>query len=73
MQEKYHDWMHSAGCATTKRLLRTVMDIIEDSNGELDSDELEKLGHAWQALYSIEAIQHLHRDAEMDDATAVKM
>lgn len=69
MQEKYHDWMHSAGCATTKRVLRTIMDILEDGSGELSGDELERLGHAWQALHCIEEISHMHAD----DAHAQEM
>ena len=67
MNEKYHDWMHSAGCATTKRILRTIMDILDDGSGELDSMQLEKLGHAWQALHCIEEISHMHaEEATMD-------
>lgn len=68
MNHDYTSWMHAAMDATTRKVIKKSMDILEDADKQLNSTELENLCHCWGILAHIEQIKHMYARGQIPPA-----
>ena len=57
---EFTEWRTRAAERTEEKVLKTVDHILEESNGHLDSDELDDLKDCWKILCMVGESHHMH-------------
>lgn len=57
---EFTEWRTRAAEKTEEKVLKTVDHILEESNGHLDSDELDDLKDCWKILCLVREPHHMH-------------
>ena len=55
--DEYLAWKKKCAERTTEKVLKTIDSIMEDSNGHLDHDDLDRLKDCWKILHCIHDVK----------------
>ena len=62
---EFTEWRKRAAEKTEEKALKTVDHILEESNGHLDSNELDDLKDCWKII-CMESVFHHHNEMKAD-------